>query len=283
VLRGSRAQKILSRGHDRLSTYGIGREHSTEEWQRLAHDFVKAGLLDQDLEFGGLRLTVKGQAVLKSREMVLVLAQVSASIPKKSDAIPEPELFQELRALRKQLADETGLPAYIIFSDRALVEMASALPKDEHQFLAINGVGEAKLAKYGQPFLQLINDYCGKHNLPPAPAPIRPIVSVARRRFHDIGELYAAGHTLEAIGARFSIQRETVLQNLDRFHKAGGQIDAAHLLSECSLSEADRYSALEAFQRLGLDRLAPVHHALEGRVPYSELHLLRLHLRARAS
>jgi ATP-dependent DNA helicase RecQ len=293
VLRGSRAAKILSRGHDQLSTYGIGKEHSAEEWQRLAHEFVRAGLLDQNLEFGGLSLTSKGQAVLTKGEKVLVPGQPcgtgrqDAGAPSagqtRSPAHPAPELFQKLRDLRKQIADEAGVPAYFIFADRTLLEMGSAMPQDEQQLLRINGVGEAKLAKYGAQFLGVIAEYGGGHNPRPTGPPAPPIVRTARRRFHEIGELYATGQPLEAIGARFNIQRETLIQNLVRFHEAGGSIDAARLLSECSLAEPDRDSAVETFQRLGTERLAPVHQALQGQVPYSELHLLRLYLRASQS
>jgi ATP-dependent DNA helicase RecQ len=109
---------------------------------------------------------------------------------------------------------------------------------------------------------------------------VRSILSVAKRRFHEIGGLYASGQSLNAIAARFGVRTKTVTENLSRFQEAGGKIDAARLLRECSLAEPDRRSAIQAFQRFGLERLAPVHQALNGRVPYSELHVLRLYLRA---
>ena len=279
VLRGSRAAKLLSRGHDRLSTYGIGKEHSAEAWQFLGHEFVRAGLLDQDLEFGSLRLTSKGQAVLKNEEKVLVPTRQSAGQTRQASH-PEPELFEKLRDLRKRLAEAAGVPAYVIFADRTLLEMAAAMPQDEQQLLSINGVGEAKLAKYGAQFLGAIVQYRrGGDPLDTAP-PVAAMVRTGRRRCHEIGDLYAAGQSLEVIAARFNVQRETVIQNLHRFFEAGGQIDPARLLSECSLAEPDRNSALETLQRLGAERLAPVHQVLQGRVPYAELHLLRLYLRA---
>ena len=111
--------------------------------------------------------------------------------------------------------------------------------------------------------------------------PVRPVVSVAKGRARQIGELYASGQTLDKIAARFNVMRETVINHLYRFAQAGGKIDAARVLRECSLAEPDRRRAIQAFQRFGLERLAPVHQALNGRVPYDELHLLRLYLRAR--
>ena len=77
------------------------------------------------------------------------------------------ELFAQLRSLRKELADQANLPAYIVFSDRALVEMATYFPQNETQLLAINGVGGVKLERYGEPFLALLQDYCAEHNLQP--------------------------------------------------------------------------------------------------------------------
>src|SRR5207247_1465529 len=107
VLRGSRSERILSRRHDRLSTYGIGTEHSTETWRELAHQFIQLGLADQDLEFGGLHLTPKGWEVLRGKEEVHVTLERAAT-PVASLAAPaqhDPGLFQDLRELRKELAD----------------------------------------------------------------------------------------------------------------------------------------------------------------------------------
>lgn len=103
---------------------------------------------------------------------------------------------------------------------------------------------------------------------------IRP---ATRRRHHEIGELFAAGQTIEQLAQRYGTLPETVLQNLYRFHESGGVLEAARLLQASCLTEPERARVLSAFDRLGCERLAPVYEALSGAVPYRELHLLRLY------
>ena len=101
---------------------------------------------------------------------------------------------------------------------------------------------------------------------------------VARRRFHEIGELFAAGQSLENIARRYGTSRETVIQNLLRFRESGGHLEPRRVLGLSRLPEGLRARALAAFERLGCERLAPVHQALSGTVAYDELHVLRLYL-----
>jgi ATP-dependent DNA helicase RecQ len=159
VLRGSRSKHVLSRHHDRLPGYGSGREHLEEEWRRLAREFVKLGLLETDREFGSLRLTSTGRSVLRAGEKVFVAKAKALHAPAIKVGQDCSELFQRLRELRRELAEKAGMPAYIVFSDRALQEMAAVRPKDEGQFLSINGVGQAKLARYGNAFLRVIREH----------------------------------------------------------------------------------------------------------------------------
>jgi len=289
ILRGSKAARVMDRGHDRLSAYGLGKEHSAEQWRNLTQQFIALGLADPELEFGGLRLTPKAWEVLQGKEKVLVSVDHVAVSTTSADpkAEHDPELFEALRQVRRELADEARLPAYMIFSDRALLEMATFLPEDESQFLTINGVGEAKLAKYGAQFLQAIRAYSesramvAKANLEAA-SPAAAIRPGTRRRSDEVGELFVQGKSVEEIAGRFDIMPETVIQNLHSFHESGGQLDPQRVLSISRLSESERAQVLGAFERLGCERLAPIREALCGTVSYAELHLMRLYWRCRA-
>jgi ATP-dependent DNA helicase RecQ len=193
-----------------------------------------------------------------------------------------------LRARRKELAERAGMPAYVIFSDRALIEMAMYFPQDDAQFLAINGVGEAKLANYGEAFLQVIREYCAQQGLKPKEAsdaaPTTPIIRPAsRRRFHEIGELFADGKTIDEIAQQYGVQRQTILVHLHRFHESGRPLDADRLLTCSRLAEPERGRVLAAFESLGMQRLAPVHEALSGAIGYDELYLLRLYFLCRGN
>jgi ATP-dependent DNA helicase RecQ len=283
VLRGSKSERILTRGHDHLSTYGIGAEHSTETWRELAQQFIQLGLVDQDLEHGGLRLTPKGWEVLRGKQPVqAVLQKVEAPILMATTlASREEELFQLLRELRRELATEAGMPPYIIFSDRALTEMATLLPQTEAQLLAVNGVGRAKLANYGAAFLELIRDYCRQRGLEvqassPSEPPDTIIRPAVRRRFREIGELFTGGVGIDEIATQYGIKRETVVGHLTAYREAGERLEPDRLLAASRLDTDVRERVFMAFDRLGTDRLAPVHADLSGRVEYDELHLLRL-------
>ncbi len=289
VLRGSGSKRVLAHRHDRLPLHGAGKQLTKDEWREVARGLVEQGLLVQDLQFGSLRLTGKGRSVLEG-EKVLVRRSPARAVtgaeltPGEHDA----ELFDRLRRLRRELADRAGVPAYVIFSDRALIEMATRYPQNSEQFLAVPGVGETKLAHYGEAFLKVIREHCAGRNLPAPPItqPAAPEQATTRwltaqRRFEEIGDAFAAGATLDDLAARFGIRSATVVENLSRYLESGGQLDPERLLRASQLAPVEQQRVLTEFDRQGLERLAPVRDALGGTIPYDELHLLRLCARCR--
>ncbi|KAF0220799.1 MAG: ATP-dependent DNA helicase [Geobacteraceae bacterium] len=167
VLRGSHNQRIAQLGHDRLSTYGIGRELSQDAWGSLIRQLVHLGYLEQDMaNYSVLRLTPVARPLLRG-EVTLTLARprVKAVAPKKEPKKGrggldyDEKLFQALRSLRKQLADEQQVPPFVVFGDATLVEMAAYRPMDAEALLRINGVGKHKLGRYGAVFLEVIRGF----------------------------------------------------------------------------------------------------------------------------
>ena len=162
VLRGSQLARILDNGHDKLSTYNIGKDLSKQQWKSIARQCSaqKIILIDHD-NYGVVCIDEKGFMVLKGKE------KVTGYIEEKSQKIASTQsdydlvLFEELRSKRTQLAEEIGVPPYIIFSDKSLVEMCHFLPQNSQQFLLINGVGQSKLEKYGNDFMAILRDYNG--------------------------------------------------------------------------------------------------------------------------
>ena len=130
VLRGSKAQRVLSRRHDRLSTYGIGKEFSRQEWQYLARQFIQQGLLEQDMEVGSLRLTPGAYAVFRGEPVRGALPSRKQTTPRVPAGEPtyDRELFALLRKRRLELAEADGVPPYAIFPDRTLIEIATYFP-----------------------------------------------------------------------------------------------------------------------------------------------------------
>ena len=171
VLRGVENEKILGRGHDQLSTFGIGAAVSRDHWQSLFRQLIHRGFLTQDIaRFSVLRLTDAARPLLRG-EQTLVLAVPRTRVPTKKQRkaadrsaraaalagleVDEP-LFERLRALRKRLADEQRVPAYVVFSDATLAEMAARKPATEEALLEVSGVGQSKLQRYGDAFLEVI-------------------------------------------------------------------------------------------------------------------------------
>lgn len=166
VLRGAQTARVKSLGHDKLSTFAIGKEQSAEYWLSLLRQLIHCGLLMQNLTRGSaLQLTQAARPILRS-EQVLQLAVPRlqlVKVKKKKRGVlssrTDNKLFARLRQLRKQIADREDLPPYIIFSDVSLSEMSEIMPLNETQFLNISGVGHIKLEKYGAEFLAIINEY----------------------------------------------------------------------------------------------------------------------------
>lgn len=164
VLRGKSVRKIFDLKHNELSTYGIGKDESDQYWHNVIQQLIHKGLIRIDMTLSGiLRLNESARVVLKGEKQVkLAVPKFKVSSTKKNKYEPsniDSKLFAKLKYLRKQLADESGVPAFTIFSDASLSEMTVKLPSNEAAFLEITGVGHVKLEKYGQAFTSLINDY----------------------------------------------------------------------------------------------------------------------------
>jgi len=164
VLRGSKAEKIRQFGHERLSTYGVGQDHSQEIWFSIFRQLIHLGFVEQDIaHYSVLKLLPKAKTLLRGEEaLILARPRVREKVKRKSKALKKTDLdydkalFEVLRKLRKRLADEANVPPFVIFSDTSLIEMAALQPKTDIEFLAINGVGQHKLNKYGKDFLGVI-------------------------------------------------------------------------------------------------------------------------------
>ncbi len=163
VLCGAETEKVRKFGHETLSTYGIGQEHNRAEWGAVGRELVRLGFLFQNPDkFNILELTDAGRAALKSRQPVTLTRPVAAPATQKHRAgeiACDEALFEQLRALRKQLADDRGVPSYIIFSDVALRQMARFYPANDREFSRISGVGEKKQREFGAVFRRAIAAY----------------------------------------------------------------------------------------------------------------------------
>ena len=168
VLRGALTDKIKQLGHDRLSTFGIGKEKSANYWKQLAWQLIHKDYCTQDISyFNVLKLNPKAIPLLKGEEKISLtiphndLKGTKKKIKEKNVIKPaNSPLFEVLRTLRRQLADEENKPPFMIFSDATLHEMTQAKPQNTEQLLAVSGVGQHKLTHYGHHFLKALKEFC---------------------------------------------------------------------------------------------------------------------------
>jgi ATP-dependent DNA helicase RecQ len=168
VLRGADTERIRTLHHQRLSTWGIGRARSEQEWTSILRQLIHRGYLVQDIaSYSVLKLTDAARPLLRGEESLQLARPRVREQAKKKKALraaagqgPYDEaLFEELRILRKRLADEQNVPPYVIFGDVTLIQMARISPVDESTLLGVTGVGQHKLEKYGTDFLDAIAAY----------------------------------------------------------------------------------------------------------------------------
>jgi len=278
VLRGSKAKKVINRGHHRLSTYNIGNEFTTREWQHLARQFLQQGLLVRDETYGGLQLTEEGKAVLRGQTVRASLLGVETprpARPKFDITDYDVELFDILKEKRQNLAVAANVPAFAILHDRSLHEMATIIPQTEIAFSEIYGVGRTKVKKYSDDFLPLIRNYCASKGISLQPdAPISP--EELRPRNVEVYQAYNSGESVEALSNRLEVSSRTIIEHLWRCAQAGRPVRMEGLRWLSTLDPEEQEAVLDCFAMLGPDFLRPVFDALEGAVPYDELHLLRL-------
>ncbi|PWH13010.1 MAG: DNA helicase RecQ [Anaerolineae bacterium] len=286
VLRGSKSERILRLGHDKLSTYGIGADLTEKQWLYLARQLLQMGYLKQDEEFRTLSLTEKALEALRKRSPIYGQLQPAQECSpsreiRKSELDYNHALFALLRQKRKEMADQAGVPPYVIFSDKTLVEMAAYYPQSRESLLKISGVGMAKLNQYGPVFLQVIRDYCRKHGLTEKETRSEKTATRskedAKRRYMLVGKTFNDGASLQQLVERFHLSQEKIVDDLVRYATAGHPLRFDESLRAFATSTpAEQNQVFQAFDELGAAFLKPIFEKFAGRVSYDELRILRL-------
>ena len=162
ILTGTLTDKVLSKQHDRLPTFGIGKETARNAWQGIFRQMMGFDLLRPDPErFGGLRVTEKAHPILRGEEQIILRRDVLTApardkTPRMLVSEEDEPLLAALKAKRRELAEVAKAPAYIIFNDRTLIEMAQKRPSNLDDMATVSGVGAKKLEKFGALFLEII-------------------------------------------------------------------------------------------------------------------------------
>lgn len=168
ILRGSHAQEVVEPGWHKLKTFGVGKDLRFEEWMEYGGQIVNAGFASVAYDRGmSLQATALSGPVLKGAKKV-PLVKFKSFEERQADKPPvkiiaasdgDPELVDFLKTIRKKIADEHGVPAYVVFSDKSIKDMAAKLPRNELEFRQVHGVGEVKAEAYGSIFLRAIREW----------------------------------------------------------------------------------------------------------------------------
>ncbi|MEE9309499.1 MAG: DNA helicase RecQ [Cocleimonas sp.] len=272
VLLGKSDDRIVQFGHDKVSTWGIGENLKNNEWSSLFRQLISQGFLNTNSEYGGVELTEKSRPLLRGEETLIARKYRKSENIKSSGrggkggrakaelrSVDE-ELFEALRDCRTELANDQGVPSFVIFSDASLIEMAKKRPHTDETFRYINGVGDMKLEHYGEQFMAVIQDY--------------PLPELLNNNFSDtINEtlaLHKGGLSVEDIAEKRELSSGTIYAHLADVIEAG-MLSAADVLD----MDDDNITTIERTAELLKSKeenaLKPLFEELDGEFEYGVL------------
>lgn len=289
-LRGSKSEKIWSR-HKALKTFGVGADISKKDWSSyldhlLYHEYLKKS----EGRYATLALTDKSWSVLKGEEKVQLIKNASLKeTAKETTAIPmEANLLQELKERRRQLAQKENVPAYIIFSDATLQELATYLPLKTSDLSKISGFGEVKIKRYGEAFLEVVTAFARKHGIPSRinKANTRRRQTSTKKTIserHTVDtkkeslRLFQEGKSVDEIAAVRNLQSSTIFSHL-AFYVEKGEIEATELVAAEKIPRIE-----EAIREHGDIALKPLKEALGDDISYGEIRIGIAEVRRKAN
>lgn len=280
VLTGAGDKRILENGHDKLSTYNLLSEHPKAVVQDWIEQLVGQGYLEKTGEFNVLCVTQKGRDVLKGKVVPRLLkpvrkqAKLSKAVSDSWEGVDQ-GLFEALRAERTQIASEEHLPAYIVFGDAVLRDMARQRPSTLEGFLRVKGVGQQKCHSYGRAFLEAIETYCKNHSLG---MDIKQSAAVLQKDKSAVSN--PSPSRLEAFklfGQKQSIQ--DVAKTIGRAESTATQYLVEYIQRERTthphpwVDETTFKHIRSAAEKTGVERIKPVFEYLEGKVDYTQIRI----------
>lgn len=276
-LRGSKREKIWEE-HKQLKTYGVGADIHRADWFRYLRELVTLGYLQlTDDQYPVLKLTEKSEAVLKGLQKVELTASQTME-EKQPQALPfETGLLNELKMIRRDIADNANVPAYVILSDTTLVEIATYLPQTLDELRFISGFGDTKLARYGREFLVPVKNHCSKYGLKSRigqKAIKRERKSKTNSRSVNLRSsdtriesfnLYRSGKTIADIATERGLAATTIESHLSYFVQTG-ELDVLEMVKE------EKIPAIkDVIESYGPERLSPLKEILGDDYSYGEI------------
>jgi ATP-dependent DNA helicase RecQ len=279
VLRGADTEAIRQRSHNELSTYGIGRELKRDAWQAIGRELLRLGLIEcAPGKFATLSLTPAGRDALRHRTPITLTKQIEVIArdqkPRAGAIECDEALFEHLRGLRRKLADERNVPAYVIFSDVSLREMARNYPTTATEFRRIAGVGEQKLKDFAEAFLSEIKNYLAANPRRTLSSGLDRVRLPHRSRLNDSQRetlrRFRSGESVNDISRARGFMRSTIYDHLEAAIKSGESLEPDRFFTA-----AQREEIASAFRKVAGGKLADLRSLLDGKYDYGELRIFR--------
>ena len=273
VLRGKVTERIISFAHDKQSTFGIGKELDEQQWFSVFRQLVARSLVSVNFDhFGVLQLTDACRPILRGEQQLMLRKDIKpekSRLRKKgagksvSRVGSNSELWEALRAKRREIADAQDVPPYIIFNDATLTAMLETKPTNRQQMALISGVGEQKLKLYADQFLAVISDYIGEHT--------------TSDTVTESTDLFKLGFTIQQIAQKRGYKEETIYNHLSQALEQGLLV----LRDVVELPDPEIKRIEEAILSLPVEQqnaLKPVYELFDGQYSYGVLRCVRASL-----
>jgi ATP-dependent DNA helicase RecQ len=273
VLRGKLTERVIHFGHDKQSTFGIGKELDEQQWSSVFRQLVARGLVAVNFDhFGVLQLTDACRPILRGEQQLMLRKDIKpekSKIGKKAAGRAvnrseiNAELWDALRAKRREIADAQDVPPYVIFHDATLMAMLEAKPTNRQQMALLSGVGERKLALYADQFLAVISGYVHDHKVPDTVT--------------ESTDLFKLGFSVQQIAKKRELKEETIYNHLSQALEQGMLI----LTDVVELPEQEIKRIEEAILSLPKEQqnaLKPVYELFDGQYSYGLLRCVRASL-----
>jgi ATP-dependent DNA helicase RecQ len=265
VLKGSKNKKILQFNFQTLSTYGLMKEKTEKQISSLIHYLLaEKYLLLTNHQYPTVYIGEKGYSLLQGKETVWKREIETKTAP---EQMIDEQLFERLRTLRKEIADEKGYPPYLIFADGTLKDFSRYYPTTKEAFLNMNGVGEVKFERYGQPFLEAISAFVLENNITPiqklSDTPSSKQETGDQKSYVVSYDLFQQGHDTKTIAKERSMTKQTVEKHILRAVEEGYPMEWDKIFT----GEQEE-AILTAIEKVGTERLKPIKEELPASIEY---------------
>jgi ATP-dependent DNA helicase RecQ len=266
ILRGSQSKKITQYGHHLLSTYGIGKDRSTEQWQHLARSLVEQQLVNQTNDgYNVFKLNKQSWLILRQKKKVEIAVFSQNNAPHYQEENPRKLraelLLTRLKQLRKKLADQEGIAPYVVFGDSTLRLMAQMRPQTLTKLSRLSGVTEYKLNKYGDDFVQAIRAFTPEQIIPPALPTATQMKTL---------QLYQQGLTVAEIAQHRGFAISTITEHISELIELNQPIDINNLVEPTIQGEI-----INAIEQVGEQSLKRIKQHLQDMYTYEQIKLVR--------